>query len=593
MKSPLINSSSASRPGFTFGEFRLEPDGTLLHQNSPVHVPPKELAALRLLLQHAGQIVTPRQLQEELWGDVHVTADSVPRCISSLRARLESEHCIQTVYKQGYRLIWPVQAQVETPVSSLPRLAIMPFTAGPNVPEHLGHALAEEATARLTAMRPPLFSMLARDSVFTLATKGMSAQQVGEELKADLVMTGTVHALVSKFRVRAEMVRVADGTQIWVEDLLLPGDQAAELPTHLVDRFAFRCGQALSDPTGPGERTLIHPQAYEMFLRGRHELQSFDRHRMQDGIRDLHRAMELEPKLTQARSDLVRAYMAQDMFGYLSPGSAADHVRRIAQDVSNDFEQCEALLPALGWLAFHVDRDLVTALRNFALSAHLPFDPWRTRLRALFAVSRQRFQEAADLLQEGLEVDPFSPWLNAALAWVWHFAGRGDESVRQIERCLDMFPEHAATRIFGGIILAFNGQAERAISLTKELARHAPNFDMAVAVHAYALACHGDREQAEDALERLQWLSRERFVMRSFTAAAYLALGNAEASMEELKAADEDRCPWFFLTLADPRLAALQDVPEFQQMRGRLTEMETAAGKARVNSSEYSEIAAK
>src|SRR4051794_6865732 len=80
MKSPLINSSSASRPGFTFGEFRLEPDGTLLHQNSPVHVPPKELAALRLLLQHAGQIVTPRQLQEELWGDVHVTADSVPRC---------------------------------------------------------------------------------------------------------------------------------------------------------------------------------------------------------------------------------------------------------------------------------------------------------------------------------------------------------------------------------------------------------------------------------------------------------------------------------------------------------------------------------
>jgi len=76
-------------PGFSFGGFRLEPDGTLLHGEAVVHLPPKELAALRLLLAHAGQIVSPLQLRQALWGDVHVTADSVPKCLSSLRARLE------------------------------------------------------------------------------------------------------------------------------------------------------------------------------------------------------------------------------------------------------------------------------------------------------------------------------------------------------------------------------------------------------------------------------------------------------------------------------------------------------------------------
>ena len=76
----------------------MEADGTLWRGEAVVHLPPKELAALRLLLAHAGQVVSPTQLKHELWGDVHVTADSVPKCLSSLRGRLEPDECIQTVY---------------------------------------------------------------------------------------------------------------------------------------------------------------------------------------------------------------------------------------------------------------------------------------------------------------------------------------------------------------------------------------------------------------------------------------------------------------------------------------------------------------
>jgi len=86
-----------------FGSFRLKADGTLLRDQAVVHLPPKELAALRLLTAHPGEIVTPTQLRQTLWGDVHVTSESVPKCVSSLRSRLEPDDCIQTVYKRGYR----------------------------------------------------------------------------------------------------------------------------------------------------------------------------------------------------------------------------------------------------------------------------------------------------------------------------------------------------------------------------------------------------------------------------------------------------------------------------------------------------------
>ena len=90
MIQPRSASSSPDFPSrtFTFGKLHLDADGTLTRGDEVIHLPPKELAALNLLLAHAGQIVTHQQLKKTLWGNVHVTDDSVPKCMSSLRELL-------------------------------------------------------------------------------------------------------------------------------------------------------------------------------------------------------------------------------------------------------------------------------------------------------------------------------------------------------------------------------------------------------------------------------------------------------------------------------------------------------------------------
>jgi DNA-binding winged helix-turn-helix (wHTH) protein len=67
----LSRFSSSSLPAhthttFTFGNFRLESDGTLLRGDVVIHLSPKEFAALELLLSHAGHIVTQQHLKQEL-----------------------------------------------------------------------------------------------------------------------------------------------------------------------------------------------------------------------------------------------------------------------------------------------------------------------------------------------------------------------------------------------------------------------------------------------------------------------------------------------------------------------------------------------
>ncbi len=44
-------------------------------------------------------------------------------------------------------------------------------------------------------------------------------------------------------------------------------------------------------------------------------------------------------------------------------------------------------------------------------------------------------------------------------------------------------------------------------------------------------------------------LSRERYVLRSFTPATHVALGDMDAALAELRAVNELRCPWFFQCL--------------------------------------------
>lgn len=605
-----------------FAGFRLEPDGTLFRGKSAIHLAPRELTALRMLLARAGQIVGISELKEALWGATNVTAESLPRCISSLRARLEPENCVQTIYKRGYRLTAEVRPAGKAPRSE-PRLAIPPFVTDPGVPGHLGPAIAEETIARLSNSPAAGVKVLARDSCFALATRGLTAVEIGRTLDADLVLAGTMRTLPCHFRLRAEMIRVADGVQIWVEDMLVDRERSVAIETDLVERLIFRlaapkfedrlrtpaAGGKASHEYAPPERGIWpaeageevwsgsggfsisasssrpapnspqRQEAYEVFLRGRHEWQTLERHRMQDGLQKLARASELDPTLIAAKVELANLSVTQAFYGYMAPSTAASLVQGTADTIPDLPQTAPGMLPAMGWMNFHFNRNLAGALWAFAASEGLPHDPWTTRVRAMFALSRRQFAEAINLLKAALEIDPYSPWLSSRLALAYHLNGEADASVEQIKQGISLFPGHEGSNLYGTIILAYNGQTATAVELAADLSRRLPYLDMATSVHAYALACAGQAVEARTLLERLDWLSRERYVLRTMNAAALLALDDPEAAIAELRRSAEIRCPWFFQALADPRLKPLHGHPDFVELEAILPRMEAAAAE--------------
>jgi tetratricopeptide (TPR) repeat protein len=197
----------------------------------------------------------------------------------------------------------------------------------------------------------------------------------------------------------------------------------------------------------------------------------------------------------------------------------------------------------------------------------------------MFALSRRRYTKAIGLLKAALEIDPYSPWLSSRLALAYHLDGQAEASVEQVKQAISLFPGHEGSNLYGAIILAYNGETATAVELAADLSRRLPYLDMATSVHAYALASAGRVAEARTLLERLDWLSRERFVMRTMNAAAHVVLDDTEAAIAELRRAAEVRCPWFFQALADPRLKPLHGHPEFAKLEAILTQMETSTAE--------------
>jgi TolB-like protein len=201
-----------------------------------------------------AKLFPPIELKHVLFDDTPASSGSVSKCVAWLRVILQPIDCIQKVYKRGFRIAADVRVDAPLPPGTLPRLAILPLVAGYGVPEHLGLGVAEYATERLSSARDAIATIVARDSVLTLARRGLSPQEIGRTLDADLVLTGRLEAAPRHNRLRAEMIRVEDGAQLWVEDRIAVRPQIGDLTFALVDLVTWRLRS-----NGPSISRLAYP----------------------------------------------------------------------------------------------------------------------------------------------------------------------------------------------------------------------------------------------------------------------------------------------------------------------------------------------
>ncbi len=108
-KAFLRRRQAASSTVFQFGDCQLDLTAHKLFRNgSEIALTAKEFRLLEFFLQRPGRALTRDQVLDAVWGhDIVVNDRSVDRCVTTLRAKIESDPhhpvCIQTIRDIGYR----------------------------------------------------------------------------------------------------------------------------------------------------------------------------------------------------------------------------------------------------------------------------------------------------------------------------------------------------------------------------------------------------------------------------------------------------------------------------------------------------------
>src|SRR5712691_5712227 len=146
---------------YEFDQFRIDvTERLLLHDGTPLGLPPKAFDILLALVQQSGHVLEKRELIETVWPDTFIEENNLTQYISALRKALgddrHGQRYIETVARRGYRFLAPVR-QVR---DEGPELILENRTRVRVVVKEETEEREEEITVRVD--RPPFSSLAHR-----------------------------------------------------------------------------------------------------------------------------------------------------------------------------------------------------------------------------------------------------------------------------------------------------------------------------------------------------------------------------------------------------------------------------------------------
>ncbi len=521
-----------SLPGvsYAFGPYVLEPAQWRLRKGDDViALPPKALALLLLLVEHAGNMVTKDEILAKVWEGTFVEEGNVAFYVAMLRRTLAdplTASCIQTVRTRGYRFVAPVTVlqdaapatvpapsdapepveveaeAVPAPVSrartwrswgwaaamvaaaaiglswflwsraskdtTVRSVVVMPFRA---IAPGDDQAYLESGIANAIAMRLGSLAML-RVPPLAAIRPGEGPFEAGKRLKTDAVLTGAIQRTKDRLQVSAEVLRVSDGARLsaWSFDTT-PGE-ILNVQNQIAERIAVGFTRDLSQVEHARilKRDTESADAYDLFLRAQELWGRRTPASVQQAIGLYEQAIALDPKFVRAYAGLANCYNLA-MSG-LTPKVRYPKAKLNAEKaIELDPESAEAHT-AMAFLRYKFEwrwRDAETEFRRA-----IRLDPRSALARQWFGEFLSlmgRSNEGIDELRRALDLDPSSLAIRGDLAAAFIRAGRPDdaramlESGRKIDPNWPVFPLRMAD-----VFAAGHRDRESAESLWRGLA---------------------------------------------------------------------------------------------------------------------------
>jgi adenylate cyclase len=517
---------------FDVAGYRVEPSTLRVrHEGRDARLEAKAMQVLIYLAEHAGQVVSRAELEEQLWPGRFVTADSVTSAIAKLRRVFGDDahqpNVIETVPKSGYRLIAnvrPIEEAEEDALASLglavalkplrrrpgatwvtaaalalvigfvawvllrpegtalspiralvqqPVVAVLPFENLGADPEqdYFANGITADLITDLSKIKA--LSVIALGAVFGYEGGISGARQISRDMNLDYVVVGRMQRLGNRLRINVQLIEASGERALW-------GERYSGSMTDLFDvqdRIASDVISALKVKLSASEQALLADRptanvvAYDHYLRGMQDHGS--RTALQNlSARDhFRRAIELDPAFARAYAGLAMTYSREAIDGW-----TADPLRAL---------------------------DLAAELAAQAV-AMAPNSPQAYFVEGQVELFRGRHARAIAAAERAIEAEPNYADAYALLAWTLNYTGQPEAALSALEQADRQSPRPPASYLeILGEIQFTQGRYRESASTFQRVLEINPGYSRARMWNAAALAATGRIDSAEWEVDEL------------------------------------------------------------------------------------------
>ena len=450
--------------------------------------------------------------------------------------------------------------------SLIRRIAVLPLadvsTAGDA--DYVADGMTELIIAELA--RAEELDVISRLSAMRYRATDKSASQAGRELGVDAVVQGSVLQEGGRITVRARLVEVRTGRDLWTvtreEDL---GD-AWLLPVGLARAIADRLGARLARAESATNPHRVSPEAYDLYLRGRHAWNRRTKEGLEQAVILFRRAIDRDPAYAAAHAGLAEAYVLLGYLG-LGPGEAmfpkakAAALRALEID-GTSASAYAALGQELSW-----ERDW-RAAEDAYRTAILLNPGYATALQWYGGMLSKlgRVDEALVLLRRASELDPLSLQINNNYGMVLCYSGDHKGALAHYRRIVEAEPDSTWVRenpwLLSNMarVLSANGLFEEGLELLATALQIVPGHPRPVGDVADIYLKLGRPEDAEAAFARAD-TSNGHYA--GYRGTLYASRGQADSAFAWYDRVRDWGQPLLGDLSMDPRLDPIRDDPRF------------------------------
>ena len=468
----------------------------------------------------------------------------------------------------------PAAVSNAAPADQMPEgksIAVLPFVdLSPEMDqEYFSDGISEElmnALGRVEGLR-----VAGRTSSFAFKNQNQDLREVGKKLQVTHLLEGSVRKQGDQVRITAQLIEASTGFHLWSENYDRSLDDIFSVQEEISQSIATNLELLLDDKTD-GASVLaemsVHPDAYEAYMQGRHQIASSRFRDVREAIALFEEAVRIDPGFTQAWASLAEAHLISPLGSDVDIARSRDLAELHALNALNQSDQFAEPYAILGSVYVH-RRNYVAMQEMFDKALEINPDNITALLwhgYGLMAVGRT--EEAEQFFERATILDPLQPDHTFLHATALLLNGKLDEAEKIARKAYESGMKPAAMALAD--IAYLRGESAKAQELAtvamRPLLRYLPEDEA-----RFLLAgVFGSGETRDKAVEKITLMAaNDQGETSLFLPNFLIMLGKPEMAFEVFEKNLFSHDQAFFVALWGPYGKEARQHPEFQSFAKR------------------------